>query len=122
MAKKFKALENGTLSNPYSYVRKGDVVEIPDEQLLIYKKSSWLVPLEEHKAAKELPIYPTVRLKESAKSSAMAAINSLPVNENYAKQMDTLVAHENKLDGHDQTDTSQPDAASQGTGNLNPLG
>ncbi len=47
----YVATSNGTLSNPYRHVKKGQTVSSP-----VALKGSWLVPKSEHKPEKDLPI------------------------------------------------------------------
>lgn len=121
----FKAIENGTLSNPYRDIRAGQTVHLTPEEAEKYKKSSWLVSPKQANAAKEQPLMPHMGgANLSGKISALEAINQLPVPETYAAQMKVITDEEKRRDNTGSTETEQTETkpTETGTGNMNVLG
>lgn len=82
----FKALEGGTLSNPYRYVGKDEIVYLTDAEAELYKDSSWLKP---RKVADSLPVPPLMPNLVHASSGlsgaqAMSQLTTPAVNPNFA--------------------------------------
>mgnify|MGYP003395327570 CR=1 FL=1 len=116
MAKQFRAIENGTLNNPYRFVAKDSVVELTDEEADFYAKSKWLLPLKKANAIVPPPLMSHMNIKHDTRSSAMDAINSLPVDPLYLDNMKRLAAGEKAADEKtNAANTPKPDEA--GTGN-----
>ena len=94
--KSFKAVQNGTLANPYRFVMQGQVVELTNEEAEVYKDSKWLLPLKKANAMVTPPLMSHMNLTQQVDRgvAAMEAINVMPVNKEYQSQINTLVAAE----------------------------
>lgn len=68
---KYKAIQDGTLSEPYRFVPQGTVVVLPEK---LEKPSSWLVPVNQ---AKSLPVIPPVPYVGADGGSANKAFGPL---------------------------------------------
>lgn len=126
MAKTFKALENGTMSNPYRFIVKGAEVPLSDDEAEFYKDCNWLVPLKKANAMVEPPLMSHMNLSAvvDRKTTAMEAINQLPIDPAYQAQMDTIVAGEKANDAkangaadNDPANAGNTGGNGQGTGN-----
>jgi hypothetical protein len=127
----FVALENGTLSNPYRFIVKESVVDLTDEEAVMYLKSKWLRPVSE----KRKPVPPIMshmakevsKLAQPYQPQESSAISSENYNANIAaiqakeaiedgKTVDAAVASENEAAAEPTLENTGGDAA-QGTGN-----
>lgn len=123
--KTYKAIENGTLNNPYRFVPKDSTVELTEEEQKTYAKSKWLLPLHKANAIQELPLMPYMGAKNNTALNSLEAINQLPVNKQYDEQMKTIMAGEQREDAKASADaeaSTTETTGATGTGNLNPLG
>lgn len=143
----FKAIDAGTLSNPYRWVEKGEIVLLNDEQAEFYlKRSKWLRPLAEVNARKEQPLMPHMKLsgQNGLPYSKPQPLAPSPMTQGYEKSMASIKQREDAEDGiirspvEAHTAPAQPGpvpvlppgaelgkpgdgAEQQGTGNLDPL-
>ncbi len=131
----FKALANGTLANPYRFVPEGKEVELTEAEAEFYKNSKWLVPLKKAREIAEQPLmgHMNIHTPNNSVLKAMEMINAQPINPAYQAQMSRITAGEKATDekinaanaaaeAAQTPEKPQPDAAAQGTGNLNVLG
>lgn len=124
MAKhEFKALSAGTLSNPYRYVEKDEIVLLDDSEAKFYaKKSKWLRPLAEVKNRVEPPLMSHMAVKRGMDGLPYARPQPFPPSPQtpgYDEAMKRIVAAEKAAD----TKVQEPGegAEPEGTGNADPL-
>jgi len=109
------AIENGTMSDPYRFVTKGDRVLLTEEQAAFYK-GSWLRPTKEGQTILNTPLFfPGINNTGMNGIQAMREFKTpvTRVSEQYEEQMKAVIANEKAIDGS-QT-------KGEGTGNLDPL-
>jgi hypothetical protein len=94
----YRALENGTLGNPYRFIKKGDVFET-EEPI----KAKWLVLEKDYVAAKPLPITPYLSKEGHKIKPVVAQASSLKPpaikDANYDAQMKDIKRLERVIDG-----------------------
>lgn len=89
---RYKAISNGTLSNPYRFVEAGQVVISP-----VPITAKWLVTLEEARRIPQLPITPYMRTPGSDRVNVLHA--PAPVDPNYDNQIRVIRDAEDRRDG-----------------------
>lgn len=124
---KFKALSNGTLSNPYRFVEKDQVIDIPDDQVEFFAKSKWLRPLEEVNRTPTPPIMPFMKVSGMNGIQAIEASRNPPPSptlHNYDSNMAAILRKEAVQDKVAAENKAAADATigEVGTGNLDPIG
>lgn len=125
----YKALSNGTMSNPYREIVKDDIIELTEVEAEFYKNSKWLRPKKEVEAIKPQPIMSGMRMEQLNGKTSMDFLTLMnrdnmadkvltpsPMPESYNKQIAALQKKEALEDG----DANEGEAT--GTGNLDPLG
>ncbi len=120
----FKALSQGTMSNPYRFIEKDQVVHLTEEEAAFYKKSRWLRPKAEVDAMKPQPLMPHLKITGSDGSQGRVmqmppyALPPSPMTQNYQDQMDAIGKKEAIEDG---VLGATGEEAATGTGNQDPL-
>ncbi len=95
MAKfKYRATSNGTLSNPFRYVRAGELVV---SEVAI--KASWLTPEKEYEEPKDLPITSVSDLQMTKDLHRPNDLPPVAENSSYAASMEDIKALEARQDG-----------------------
>jgi len=88
MAYSYKATSDGTLSNPYRHVLKGETVTV-DKKI----DANWLIPLKEYREPKELPIYPFM-----VNAKKLSGFEAEPIiDKAYDAQIETMDKLEKKV-------------------------
>lgn len=122
---KYRAITNGTLNNPYRFVERGEIVDLPKA---LEKPSKWLIPLETI-GTKPLPepsiFQPELNPNDSARR--LHEIKVAPVAEQsaYQQQINTLIKHEQAnpiqsapvQSAPEPVVENQPGGEAEGTGN-----
>lgn len=108
---KFKALENGTLSEPYRFIEKDRIIdssELPPG----FKGRKWLVPLEE---ALKIPVRPLTSVTHMPTQNGLDAMKSMekamPVVSSYERNIDALRKIEARQDA--ESKPVQPEAPAE---------
>jgi hypothetical protein len=120
MAERYRAISNGTLSNPYRWVKKGETVnrsqiDLTDDALA---KSSWLLPIEAADAKlnnKPLPITPYVGQDgRNVRPREAGFVPPAPSSTGYTQQMSEVQKLEKQID-----DKAAADKAAAGQTTIN---
>lgn len=88
MGYRYKAIKDGTLSNPYRHIKAGDIVELNEPV-----KSSWLVS-PDLKEPGALPLMPYMNMAGS--KVERVAVPPIAPREDYDRNINTLLAREAK--------------------------
>lgn len=111
----FKALTDGTLSNPFRHVPKDSEILLTDAEAALYKKSRWLRPKAEADKIVEQPLMAHMKVHDPvAKMPPYSVPNGdkeefAQGSKAYKANMEVLRAAEARLD------------KAEGTGNQDPL-
>lgn len=97
----YKAMTNGSLSNPYRFVRKGTKVQSETEI-----SASWLEPIIDGKepVIQEKPVTPYLD-EVTNRAKPPEPVAAIP--EAYSDQMEQVIANEKRIDG---TTTAEEEA------------
>lgn len=109
----YKASKDGTLSNPYRYVKQGETVE-SDVPLT----ASWLVSPESPEPA-PLPITPMMNF--AGRELKNILVPPVGQSDGYQENMKTLIAKENAADGTTTAKVENNGDGESGTGNTDVL-
>lgn len=123
--RKFTALENGTLSDPYRFVQKGSEVELTNSEAKVYAKSKWLIPSEVVAKRVTPPLMSHMNIgRQDHTLTPIEALNLAPsltkVDKQYQENMDRIVANEKAQDGFGKP--ADESTTGEGTGNQDVLG
>lgn len=109
----YVATQNGTLSSPFRYVRKGERIQITSASHPI--KSKWLVPEEDHKERPgNLPIMSNLKTRDMRHEPAQKPKMVTPADKDYERVMGDIKRKEALEDAQRKAALSPTPPAPQG--------